>query len=165
MNGDFALPGMQEISEAGEVRNVFVTTTRGEWVPTRKSREGILRYGFCECPVGAEDLLLAKLCRTLDGVAARVSSVKEAAAHLERGGLQATSLVLPEALVERVCGENAVQGKVEGLNILVAAIPDGLALVTAHPAFVGSATRIGDHFGVMILNADRTLVLVDGLAG
>jgi len=48
---------------------------------------------------------------------------------------------------------------------MLAPLPDGAALVAAIPSAAGHYTRVGEHLGVMVQAADRTVVVVQDVAG
>jgi len=92
---------------------------------------------------------------------------------MARVGYEPKALVVPFSLLKEACGsevspEEAIklmrfQGYVsqsQGVDILVADIPPGSALLTTAPPLVGFYTRTGEHLGLLLQRADRTLMMV-----
>lgn len=88
--------------------------------------------------------------------------------------LQPRSVVVPYCLLERVCGEAmsradadllmSAQGYIadkDGRQILVGDLQEGQAIVATTPALLGTYTRIDDWLGIILMQVDRALFLVD----
>jgi len=175
--GGFAVPAMHERAATDSDGPFLATNMRAAFLPTRTSREGIVRYGFSLVPVGTDDRLLGELYRTLLSFPAsdappRCTSVQQAIARLHSHGMTPRTLLIPSsALAEIVPGlsvevaEESMRTKSEvavvgDLTILLADLPDGAALVAAAPALVGVYTRVGDYLGVLVQQSTKTVVAV-----
>jgi hypothetical protein len=161
---------------------LLVTNTRGQFVLSRRTRDGKGRYGFFECPLEDEAKLLPVLyttlltyCRT-PGWPTPVPSV---AAALDRLPM-ARSIVLSSSLISSICGEGftpeqvatlmKVQGHVaivNGIQVLAGELPENSAIVSVEPASLGVYTRVGDYLGLQLFDVRQTLVVVrpDGMVG
>ena len=175
--GGFSLPALGERAAAPTDGPFFVTNMRGTFLPTRPSREGIVRYGFSPVPVGQDDLLLVELNRVLSSRpnwSGRCTNVQEAIHRLQANGMEPHAIVAsPKLLVEitpgldvslddawaamRARSEVAV---VSGVTVLLANLPERAGFVAAMPALVGSYVRTGDHLGVVLQRADQALMVV-----
>jgi len=153
---------------------LVVTNARGGFVGTRPSKDGDARYGFSLLSEeGDPDVLVLALYRDVRGLSTqgnwgnRCSSVLVAMERLRKSGLEPKSLILSSALLKEVCGEKAASVKggfvttlEGGLQVFVAALPDGAALVLPSPEKLGFYTRVRDYVGVMIRRADQTIMVV-----
>lgn len=171
----FATPAMQEIDWPGARVPLLATNMRGTFLPTRPSRVGTIRYGFSACPVDEEGPLLRELCRVLLEVihVNRCTSIQAAIERMRSQGLEPKSLVMAEAQLPEILGPSAdieaakrsmsLLGYVtlmDGMQILIADLPSGTALVGASPWQLGRYTRVGDHVGILLQGVDRSLMVV-----
>ncbi len=174
-NVGFSVPALEERSASQEDGPFFVTNMRGQFLPTRVSSAGMVRFGFSQIPPEDDDKLLVPLHRTISSQepAKRCTTIKEAAERLRTSGFDVRSVVLPESWLPEICGpdfdtSNAKtlmekQGyvtKVEEAQVLVADLPSDLAFVAAAPALVGVYTRIADYLGLLVFRANRAIVAV-----
>lgn len=175
--GGFSIPALGERAADSTDGPFFVTNMRGTFLPTRPSREGVVRYGFSLVPVGHDDALLVELHRSLSSRsnwAGRCTNVQEAIHRLQANGMEPHTIIAsPTLLAEitpgldvsldaawarmRAQSEVAV---VSGVTVLLADLPARAGFVAAMPALVGSYTRTGDHLGVVIQRADQALMVV-----
>lgn len=180
----FAIPSMAERPLNVDQEPLVVTNMRGTFVPTRVSRvTGLARYGFSECLPEDEPVLLGELWRVLwalsveQGWSNRCKNVAEAVGSMRGHGMEPRSVVVPYSLLEAFGTQTlskqeaddlmVAQGYItntEGVQVLAADLPVGKALVTALPALTGYYTRVDDRVGVMLLQTNQTLYLVDEVA-
>ena len=152
----------------------LVTNMRGDFVPTKRSSQGIVRCGFYPGTPEEDELLLGRLyqsilARTTDF---RCSTVAEATGRVQSAGFAPRTVVLPASSIQAVCqvdpeeawvimGRQGYVTRVEETQILVSkTLPEGAALVATAPAMAGIYVRAGDYVGVMACLADRALVAV-----
>jgi hypothetical protein len=184
--GGFSLPVMLQDQVSPEDEPLMVSNMRGDFLEGRRSKDGVSRFAFFPCPLEREDEVLRQLCHTLLRISTasnwgnRCRSVSEAMAFMVRQGLEPRTRVAPLSLLKEACGvavgedeaENLMlaQGhiaEVDGVRLVTTtALPQGAALLAAAPAIVGTYFRVDDCLGVMIRQANRSLVLVgDALGG
>lgn len=180
--GGFSRPIGQFREVPTEVSSILASNTRGAFVQAVRNREGAVGYGFFECPLSEEPVVVTRLHQTVWDLAAangwpnRASSLEEARAILP----SAHTLVIPFGLVEQVCGGTLApevlsevmqaQGylRVMGeLRVMVGQLPDNCMLLAASPPALGVYTRLGDHLGLQLYNVQQTLVVIrtHGVAG
>lgn len=159
---------------------LLVTNTRGSFVVSRVSqRDGRAPFGYTQCSPEDEINLLAELYRVLwqvsetSGWNLRCTSVSEAVGRMRSWGVEPRSVVLPHARLEEICGEAmsleeaetlmTAQGYVaeaEGVQVLVADMPERVAFVTASPSLLGYYVRVDDYLGLQFLQVNKTVTLV-----
>lgn len=176
--GGFSVPAMNERLAQTSDGPFLVTNMRGAFLLTRPSGQGVLRFGFSHCPLDNESHLLVALHRTLvtlsesESWSNRCKTVRDAVYRMRSHGLEPRSIVISPALLgdmlpemnleqawERM-GSKGEVAEVEGVHIMMADMLEGTALVATIPTFVGTYVRTGDYVGVMVHNADRSLVTV-----
>jgi hypothetical protein len=174
----FAVPALYQYPAQPTDAPFLATNARGTFLPVR-SKYGVVRLAFSECPLGSESRVLAELYRVLWGISVqsqwsnRCSSIAAAVAHMRGTGIEPWAIVVSPSFLEDACGtpvtlEDAeeimlVQGHVaesDGVKVLAAGLPVGQAIVTAAPPDVGNYFRVDQHLGVLIRRADRSLGLV-----
>ncbi len=175
----FAIPALQEIDlpAGASVSPVLATNMRGKFLPTRCSSDHRIRYGFSNCSLEEEPLLLRELHSTLSTLSTkekwgnRCSSRPEAIQKMLANGLQPKTLLLPEeqlpegSKVEeareqmRLYGHAAID--VDGMKVLLAPLPSGTSMVVAAPSEAGLYTRVGNYLGLLITRVDRSIMLVE----
>lgn len=167
--GGFSVPAMMEREAPGEVDPVVVSNTRGDFVQTRKTSEGLYRFAFFPCPIEEEGKTLAHLFQTLWAMSTtskwsnRYQDVREALKAMKASPIEPKTVVLPKGLAETFAGQALPDGRVlvvEGLHVLVAPLPERSAIVAAQPTRLGVYTRVGDRVGLQLYNVPQTLMLV-----
>jgi hypothetical protein len=164
--GGFSIPVMSERVVPPESEPLLVTTSRGGFVLTRRSHEGLARYGFFPCPLEEEPLLLGRFYEALwafseaQGWHNRFGSVGEALEVMRASSYPPKVLTLPESLVARMGAQGTTVGELEGVHVLSSALPEGTALLTAHPVSVGVYTRVGDHLGLQFTSVSQAVAVV-----
>ena len=68
--GGFSVPFMSEREVPPETEPLLVTNARGGFVQTRRSHEGVARFGFSACPLESEPILLGRLYDALASLSA-----------------------------------------------------------------------------------------------
>jgi hypothetical protein len=134
-----------------------------------------------ECPIEDEDriihelygtlLTLRRLCRWTNVV----KTPAEARLRMLSFGLEPKTLIVPFEDMEGVVGASLTPdeagvlmlskgcvAEVEGVKILTiqSGLPKGAAILGTVPTIAGVYTRVYDHVGVTIFQADRSVVLV-----
>lgn len=184
MHGGFSIPAMSERAATKDEGPFLVTNMRRTFLPTRRSSDGNVRFGFSECLPEQDGALLAELYQVLSelshrqGWTNRCRGLSEAAERLRMLGADPFHLVVgPDQLAE-ACGKTVsiedaekmmlAQGfvaEVSGVKVLAGPLPPGAAMLTASPSQLGIYTRVDDRLGLLIKRVDRAVVLVgDGLA-
>jgi len=145
----------------------------------------LARYGFFPCPIEEEGQVLAALfedawsCSEKAQWGNRCATIASAIQQLRSRSLEPQVLVVPSDLLQVACGEEreldvakeamGARGYVtvvEGVQVLLADIPKGSAMVMTGPPFMGYYSRVGDYLGLMLIHVPQSLMLVrDGLAG
>lgn len=140
-------PVLVEMGADPSVTPLLVSNMRGNFLPSRVSKSGVLRYAFSSCPLEKEDEWFSSLARTVRLNWGSCKTLEEALAKMEAQGRT------PKCVVS--------SSKVE--------VPDGCGLViTPEPNFVlvaqdaGLYVRIGEFAGVVVYRADSSLVVIDG---
>lgn len=167
----------KRVALSGEAPFV-VSRAKGGFTPTRPNVEGEVQQAFSYCPVEEEDLVFRNLYDTLwqlgkaYGWSNRYVSLDAA---LAGASFPPKSLVVPFSTINEIVGGELTEEEAEritlakgfvtevsGLKVLSArgALPPGTAVLASAPEVVGSYMRSADHLSVMILRADRSLVLV-----
>jgi hypothetical protein len=175
----FSTPVLQEIRLGEDALPLLASNMRGGFVPTRRSSEGNVRYGFSHCPLEDEPRLFESLFDALVTQSVkgrwgnRAATVSEGLARCRERGLQPRFIVIPDALLPEVVGaslslDDAYKAQrtrgyatvIEDMQVLLADLPSGNALVSISPREVGCYTRVGDHLGILVQRVDRNLVMV-----
>lgn len=172
----FALPFLC-VRQVEEDEAPFVASNmRCGFVLTRRSvATGQVRFGLSECPLEDEAVFLRAMFEGLWSLSVehcwsnRTSTLGEARSLLEGFGFEPRTIVVsPEALVgmslePKVRQEILQRGfaEVDGAQVLLADLPGQRAIVATVPLLVGVCTRVDVQLGVLIIHADRALVLVD----
>ena len=174
----FAAPVLAERALGFELEPLVVSNARGQLVPTKVSRaRGVARVGLFECPLQGEGAFLLKAFNALWEISAasgwrnRCSSLAEASAKMQS---EPKTIIVPYGLVQEL--STLTRDEADALmrangyvtkgaqQILVGELPAGSAIVAGAPEQVGYYTRIDERLGVMLTQADRTLMLVRGRA-
>ena len=147
-NVGFSVPVLSEI-EVGlnsGLDPLLATNMRGTFLRTRVSREGCVRFAFSECLLENEDKLLVELVNILSTVGAP-ASLEEAESTMKQHG------VIPKMFVSPVEDSNPNFKCLQCSELEV-------GLLAAAPDKNGLYTRVGNHVGVLVYNADTTFSLV-----
>jgi hypothetical protein len=151
--GGFSIPFMSEREVPPETEPLLVTNARGGFTQTRRSREGLARFGFSPCPLEGEPILLGRLYNALEFM--RGTSCKP------------KNLVVSENLVSQFTTDESggLVGSVDGIRVLSAKLPLGVALLFTNPSTLGVYVRIGDYLGLQFYNVRQNVAVikVDGL--
>ena len=153
---------------------------RAQLVLVRRSpTRGVARLALFPCDLDQEPAYVASLCEQIwqlsehNSWANRCTEISEAVTILHRNRLEPRTLLvsyekLHEAYGQEVSPEEAnklmiAQGyiaEVDSIRIAVAPLPPRVALLATSPTLVGAFIRVDDHVGVMLQEADRTVVVV-----
>lgn len=170
-----SIPALQERPSTPENAPFVVTNMRGGFLSTRLSSTGVVRFGFSSVPLGQDDQLLLPLHQAISALSReqRCISIEQATQRLLLNGLTPRTIVLPVSWLPEICGADfdvtqaqqlmGTQGyviKIDEVQVLVADLPPDKAFVATLPALVGVYTRIADYLGVLIFQADKTIVAV-----
>ena len=171
--GGFSVPFMSEREVPPETEPLLVTNARGGLVPTRRSREGVARFGFSVCPLEAEPILLGRLYDALWGLSMasnwdnRFNSMSGAIDFMRGSPCKPKNLVISEELVSQFSSEElgGLIGSIDGIRVLSAKLPLGSAILLTTPPMLGVYVRIGDHLGLQLYNVRQTVAVikVDGM--
>ncbi len=168
-------PVMQERPSSAEEGPFLATNMKRNFLPTRASVQGLVRFGFSTVPLGEEDCLLEPLHTAIcaHGTRERCISVRDGIQRLRSTGFEARTVVLPESRLSEICGTDFDRTKaralqkaqgyvalVDGMQVLVGDLPSDKALVATVPALVGVYSRIGESLGILLFRVDRTVVAV-----
>lgn len=167
----FAIPALEETSVSETSGPYLATNMRGMFVAPRRSTAGMVRYGFSPCTVEEEPLLLRELVRVLSSSPKnRCESLPEAI----RRTVNPKFLTLSEPTLRKIVGPTydsevfrksmSQQGSVtvvEGMQVLLADLPEDTALVSTSPADLGMYTRIRDYVGLLLQHVDRAIMVVE----
>ncbi len=173
----FARPVLCEM-EIGNDGPFLATNLRNSFLPTRRSDNGTVRFAFTECPIGQEGSLLNELYEVLWKTSVqydwpnRCTSISEARTRMVTLGMEPKAVILGLLDLEKTIGaiteDDAdklmlTQGhiaEVGGIKALAADLLPGRAILSSTPSQVGHYVRSGDHLGILICQADRSLILV-----
>lgn len=166
---------MQEVQVTADSGPYLATNMRNTFLPVRRGSEGHARYGFSSCTIEEEGDLLKEFYRVLETLSVRegwdnrCTSVEVAIQKMAAP----KTVVVPGAFLGEVCGKEvdlelaqqrmSLQGyvaMVNGMQVLLADLPDGAALVTAAPAVAGTYTRVGDHVGILAQRVNSAFMVV-----
>ena len=134
---------------------VMVTSTRGGFLVSRVASGGYVRFGFSDCGLDQEKVLLATFVQELvlkshqNQWGCVVDTVEDAVDRMIEKGEAPVHLVTGPWLTRR-----------EGLVVLDADLPEGQALLVTSPARAGIYTRIGDYVGVAAYKVDRRFIAI-----
>jgi hypothetical protein len=178
-SGGFAVPGLQERPGDPKEGPFVATNMRGGILLTRPSREGCVRYGFSDVPLEQEDQFFLKLLDMLwllsenQGWTNRCDSIPQAYNRMGQSGYSPRALVIPYPLLQEASGSmlspseaanmmklHGYVAQSQGMDILVADIPAGHALLVTSPPLVGFYTRMDNHLGILLQRANQTLMMV-----
>lgn len=147
----------------------LVTTTRGDFVVTRRTREGVYRFAFFRCPPEEETQITTHLFESLLQVSTglgwsnRYPDLPSAMKALDRLEFESRTVILSKTLAGQFLGPDVQEGQVsynKGLQVLVAPLPEGCAIVAAPPPSLGVYTRVGDYLGLQLTAVDQRMLLV-----
>ncbi len=162
MSAGFATPALGEIElSTNDEPPMLATNMRRTFLLTRKSREGIARYGFSPCTTEDESVLVTELARVLwemsepYGWEIRCNAVASAVEAFRGRGLEPRTLVVSSALARGVLAQEApppegLAGVVDKMQVLVTNLPENVALVALAPAKTGYCVRVGDTVGALV---------------
>ena len=168
-DGGVAPPIVTETHEkllpVGEGAGPFlVTTSRGLLIPTRTSKEGLVRSAFCERSLEEETQILQDLYANLrDASPSRCTSVQMAASRLN-GPVKAIVMsykTLPDVFdvpPDQFKEQQSYVTTIDEVPIFSADLPHQCALVFG--ALAGLYTRSGDYVSLLIWQAGRNIVAV-----
>lgn len=167
---------------SGPEEGPWVTTlSTGKFTLTKPNKDGDVAHAMLELPPDEEDGLLSELYRTLWGLSVkhgwpnRCSSIGEAVPRMLTLGLQPKTLAVPFETLQEIVGSELTEEEadkvtlakgyvteVDGIQVISArkALAKNTAMLFALPALVGRYTRIQEHMGATILQANRSLILV-----
>jgi hypothetical protein len=158
----FATPALGEIDiNATDTDPLLATNMRGTFLLTRKTPNGIARYGFSPCFIEEEGVLATELAiRLWDGSETcgwdiRCKSVPEAVESFGQASLEPRTLVVSAALARGILGQEApvpegLAGTVNRMQVLVTSLPETVALVALAPVSAGLCVRMGDSIGIIM---------------
>lgn len=171
-----AVPLMVEIPVERSCTHFLVTDTRGRIIPTRATKDGMVRVGMSTAPIGEETSILEQVVQDLP---TRFSTWEKAVNYLATQGHQARSIVMSEAdyasafeegvlpvSLDEAKSSMSMRGYVSVTNdvqLLLASLPKGAGLVAELPAMAGVYLRVGDFLGVLVQT--NGVVAVDVMAG
>jgi hypothetical protein len=164
----FAVPAMSERGVPDGLDPILVTNARGEFVVTKKNREGMARFGICPCSLEAEPVLFSALVQHLQRMSIErawsnhFESVGAAVRFMSGSRFKPKSLVLPRGVISRFTDSDGVNhGSVEGIQLLSTDLPNKLAILTTDAPALGVYVRVGDYVGLQLYNVDRTLAVIE----
>ncbi len=155
---------MMEVAVPENVDPIFVSTARGEFVVTRRNKEGFGRFGLTLSPLEEENLFFARFFEKLKGQSEvsrwpnRFTSIKDGMQYLHKGGFPAHSIVVSSHSLPLDQEE-----VLAGLKVFSAPLPRGCVLLFSKPESVGFYTRVRDYVGLLFLNVDRTVTVVSNV--
>lgn len=158
----YATPALGEIHLVNVPEPALLATNmRGTFLLTRKTPEGIARYGFSTCEVADEPVIITELARVLWELSAehdwdiRCRGVPEAVESFRAKGLEARTVVVSSQLARAVLGQDALPpeglaGTVGRMQVVVTGLPEDVALVALAPENAGVCIRTGDNVGMLV---------------
>lgn len=171
----FAVPVVMESIPAEGSDPLLVSNTKGQFVVTRRTREGNCRFGMFHCPLEEEDRILLRLFSALQALGTEFGwgnyypNIQGAMDGLTRAGKRPGTVILAKDFTRS--STNFPDGAapiVQGIRFLTGPLPQQSAIVAIEPQALGVYTRVGDYLGLQFANASQALLLVgpDGnLAG
>lgn len=155
----FSVPAFSEFGVSSDTQPFLATNMRGTWLRTRLSVGGQARFGFSECSLDQESILLKEFYRVLveasenENWTNKASTVEEGIVVMRRLGYEPKFVVSADK-------SGVTEVPTNGLMQLYTELPEGAALITAHPQHTGYYTRVGEHLGVLAHRVDRAFVVV-----
>lgn len=155
-SGGYSIPILHEREVEDKESPLLVTNTKGAFVQTRPSKEGLGRFAFSALSVEDEDKLLRSLWETLD----RCARLQGWANHADNlvSGLDRLrdSGYTPSAIVHS--NLDSPPSEWQGSSFAYD-LPKGAALVFSSPT-AGYYVRSGDYVGVLLQGANQRIVVV-----
>lgn len=152
-----SVPLALELDVAGRsLEPLLISTTRGTFLESRVSRAGYARFGFSECPLSAEPVLVREFYRVLVACGkanewrCMAATVEEAIQLMLGRGVRPGHLVV---------GPEWSSTSIE-LPVLDGGFSPGSALLVAEPTEAGLYVRVGEHVGILAYRVDRNFVAV-----
>lgn len=171
--GGFSIPFMSEREVPPETEPLLVTNARGSFTQTRRSRDGLARFGFSPCPLEDEPILLGRLYNALESLSRasnwhnQFNTTAGAIESMRGTSCKPKNLVVSESLVSQFTTDESggLVGSVDGIRVLSANLPLGGALLFTNPSALGVYVRIGDYLGLQFYNVRQSVAVikVDGL--
>lgn len=184
LSGGFSVPVMLQWPVGPEESPFLVSNMKGRFLLGRRSREGDTRLAFFSCVTEEEEAAFRRFLEDLHRISVdggwgnRCTSVRGAQAFMVGQGLEPKMLVVPYSMLRAVGvdvsleeAENLMlaQGcvaEVEGLRVITSTVlSSGSAVLSTAPALVGTCVRVDDRLGVLIRQANRSIVLVGDVLG
>lgn len=154
------------------------SNTQGRLLQVKASSNGVARMGLFSCSLEEEGGYLAVFLKQLRDLSLAqewgnvCGSLTEAMGRLQSNGCDPRTLVLSYNMLS-VVGVDLTSEEVNSLmflkgyvsqfdsvRVVVAPLPDKMALLASAPSFVGSSVRVGDYIGLMVYAANRTLAVI-----
>jgi hypothetical protein len=166
--GGFSVPFLSEREVPPEVEPMLVTDARGRFVPTRRSHEGLARFGFSACSLECEPILLGRLYDSMVSLSVehgwnnQFSTMSDAIDFMRASPFKPKNLVISEDLVSQFTTDESggLVGSIDGIRVLSAKLPLGAALLFTAPPALGVYVRIGDYLGLQIYNIRQSVAVV-----
>jgi hypothetical protein len=156
---NLAIPflGELDISSGKEVEPLLVTNMRRSFSRTKVAKAGYARYGFFECSVDEEVVLLNKFCSALiqEGVNENWSNtaktILKAIETMKSKGVEPKIVVKPKGAELGFTDKSLRVLSVEGFENV---------LVSTQPWLAGYYIRSGDYVGVLAQQVDKLFCVV-----
>lgn len=168
-----AIPAMMEREAPYENADpVLGSGSRGQFLVTPRTRDGVYRYALANCLVENEGAIFPQLHQTLwaegerRGWSNRATSVLKGLQMMKAAQVTPKAVVISSNLVKTFCPPEYDVGEgrvtiVGGVSVMVTAhLPEGEAIIATAPPRVGVYTRMGDHLGLQLYSVSQTLVVV-----
>lgn len=147
---------------------MLVTNSRGGFTQTRRSLEGVARFGFSACPLKRESILLGRLYEALEATSVasgwnnRFDTTVAAIEFMRASPCKPKNLVISEGLVSQFTTDDSggLVGSIDGIRVLSAKLPLGAALLFTTPPALGVYVRIGDYLGLQIYNVRQNVAVI-----
>lgn len=180
-DSSFAPPAGASFTVMPEQAPWVTSLSMGKFAPTYRDKDGYVGQAFIECPLEEEGRLIRELylsmltLRSVFGWSNVVKTIAEARNRMAGFGLDSKTLLVSFESLSAVVGSSLTLeeadmlmltkgcvAEVGGVQILTVgdALPKGAAILGTLPALVGVYTRVYDHVGLTVFQADRSLVLV-----
>ncbi len=158
-----------------------VSRAKGGFTITLPSLAGEVMQGFSMCPLEEEDIVVRSLYDTLwemgkvYGWNNRYVSLEAALTRPDSAAFPPKAAVVPFSTLQEIVGNELSEeeaeritlargcvAEVSGVKIISArgALPPGTAIIATTPQLVGTYMRASEHMSILIMRADRSLVLV-----
>jgi hypothetical protein len=181
--GVFTAPVVMRFASGPEEGPWVTSLSTGRFTLTRPNKDGDVGQAFVLRPPDQEDDLLKELYRTLWTLSLehrwgnRCSSIGEAVQRMLAFGLQPKTLTVPFEMLREIVGSELTEEEadkltlargfvteVSGVQVISArqALEKNTAILSTLRPLVGHYTRVREHVGVTVLQADRSLILVGG---